>query len=48
VAGEEAADRAVAEDQALICERATQLFDRNVWGFFNEGEDRRAMSLNPT
>ena len=48
MAGEEAPDRSVAEGHAFVGKRLAQLFDRHVGRFFDEGEDRRAMRLNPT
>jgi hypothetical protein len=43
VTGEEAADRAVADNNALLAKRAAQLLDRDL----QEGQDRVFVSLNP-
>jgi hypothetical protein len=48
VAGEEAADRPIADRYAFVGERLAQLFDRDVGRRREEGEDRRAIRLNPT
>ena len=47
MAGEEAADRAVAEDEALTLKRAAQFLDRNVRGRLQSGEDRVLVRLDP-
>jgi hypothetical protein len=47
VAGEEAADRAVAEDEALALKRAAQFVDRNVRRRLQNGEDRVLVRLDP-
>jgi hypothetical protein len=44
--GEEAADRAVADNNALRAERAAQLLDRDVRLRLQDGEDRVFVSLN--
>jgi hypothetical protein len=48
VAGEEAADRAVAEGHAFVGERLAQLFDRQVGRRFEESEDRVFVRLDPS
>ena len=47
MAGEEAADRAVAEDEALALKRAAQFLDRNVRRRLHNGEDRVLVRLDP-
>jgi hypothetical protein len=47
VAGEEAPDRAVAHDKALIRERSTQVFDRHIGRPFDHGEDHVLVRLDP-
>lgn len=46
VAGEEAADRAVAEDEALLLKRAAQFLDRNVRRRLHNGEYRVLVRLD--
>jgi hypothetical protein len=45
--GEEAADRAVADNNALLAERVAQLLDRDVKLRLQDGEDRVSASLDP-
>src|ERR1700722_1033695 len=45
--GEEAADRAVANNNALRAERVAQLLDRELRLRLQDGEDRISVSLNP-
>ena len=44
---EEAADRAVADNNALLAKRIAQLPDRDVRVRLQDGEDRVFVSLNP-
>ena len=46
VAGEEAADRAGAEDKALPLKRAAQFLDRNVRRRLQHGQDRVLVRLD--
>jgi hypothetical protein len=48
VAGEEAADRAIAEGHAFVGERLAQLFDRQVGRRFEKSEDRVFVRLDPS
>ena len=48
MAGEEAPDRAIAEGDSLVRERAAQLFDRDVGRFFDKREDRVLVRLDPS
>ena len=45
--GEEAADGAVADNNALLAKRVAQLLDRDVRLRLQEGEDRVFVSLAP-
>ena len=47
MAGEEAADRAVAEDEALALKLAAQFLDRNVRRRLQNGENRVLVRLDP-
>ena len=47
VTSKEAADRAVADNNALLAMRAAQLLDRDVRLRLQEGQDRVFVSLNP-
>jgi len=48
VALEEAADRAVAEDQTLVGQLATQFLQRDVRSLLQQGQDRRTIRLDPS
>jgi hypothetical protein len=48
VAGEEAADRPVANPHAFVRERLAQLFDRDVGRRFDKREDRVFVRLDPS
>ena len=45
---EEAADRAVAEHQTLVGQLAAQFLQRDVRCLLQQGQDRRAIRLDPS
>src|SRR5215207_11297639 len=47
VAGEEAADRAVADNKAIVRKRAAQFFDRNVGRRLQSGKDQVLGGVDP-